>query len=84
MGALAFAAAAAIIVNALFLQKGYHPAPMFGSVVVMPTGRIGLASPLPRPRPRTETTFGEPRVAEPKPVEKAVDPKLADAVGSIL
>ena len=35
-GALAFTAVSAIIANALFLQAGRHPAPMFGSVVVMP------------------------------------------------
>ena len=35
-GALAFAAVSAIIANALFLQAGRHPSPMFGSVVVMP------------------------------------------------
>ena len=37
-GALAFSAVSAIIANALFLQAGRHPAPMFGSVVVMPRG----------------------------------------------
>ena len=35
-GALAFAAVSAIIANALFLQAGRHPSPMFGSVVAMP------------------------------------------------
>src|ERR1700693_5078227 len=35
-GLLAFAAVSAILANALFLQTGHHPAPMFGSVVVMP------------------------------------------------
>ena len=49
-GALAFAAVSAIIANALFLQAGRHPSPMFGSVVALPaTGSV--ASPLPRPRP---------------------------------
>ena len=50
-GALAFAAVSAIIANALFLQAGRHPAPMFGSVVVMPPVGADSASPLPRPRP---------------------------------
>ena len=74
VGALAFAAVTAIIANALFLQKGNHPAPMFGSVVVMPTGGLAAANPLPRPRPNeAEPSVGEPRVIEAKPVEK-VDP----------
>ena len=51
-GALAFAAVSAIIANALFLQTGHHPAPMFGSVVAMPAAGSASASPLPRPRPR--------------------------------
>jgi hypothetical protein len=45
-GAFAFAAVVAVIGNALFLQAGHHPSPMFGSVFAMPS-----ASPLPRPRP---------------------------------
>ncbi|MGZ5804562.1 MAG: peptidoglycan-binding domain-containing protein, partial [Xanthobacteraceae bacterium] len=35
-GALAFAVVSAVITNALFLQAGRHPAPMFGSVTTMP------------------------------------------------
>jgi hypothetical protein len=85
VGALAFAAVAAIIANALFLQKGYHPAPMFGSVVVMPTGGLASTSPLPRPRPNEpEPAIGEPIITEPKPVEKAAEPKLPDAVGKLV
>ncbi len=61
-GALAFAAVSAIIANALLLQTGHHPAPMFGSVAAMPAG----SSPLPRPRPvvADESVF-EPRPADP-------------------
>ena len=84
VGALAFAAVTAIIANALFLQKGNHPAPMFGSVVVMPTGGLAAASPLPRPRPNeAEPSVGEPRIIEAKPVEKAAEPKLSDPVGNL-
>ncbi len=69
-GALAFAAVTAIIANALFLQAGRHPSPMFGSVVMIPVA--GLApGPLPRPRPAEAAI----RVAEPWPSE----PKLAEA-----
>jgi Putative peptidoglycan binding domain len=89
-GAVAFAAASAIIANALFLQAGHHPAPMFGSVVANPaTG--SLASPLPRPRPAElasravdtappESRSVESKPAELKPVETraAAEPKAAE------
>ena len=74
-GVLAFAAVSAIIANALFLQAGRHPSPMFGSVVTMPA-----ASPLPRPRPvEADTSLTEPKLAEPKPVEpRLAEPRLAE------
>ena len=89
-GVLAFAAVSAIIANALFLQAGRHPSPMFGSVVTMPA-----ASPLPRPRPveadtsLTEPKLAEPkpvepRVAEPKPVERAAEPKPVDPMANLV
>jgi Putative peptidoglycan binding domain len=79
-GALAFAAVSAIITNALFLQAGRHPAPMFGSTVVIPGAALPGANPLPRPRPvEADATLLEPgpieiraaesRAAEPKPSE---------------
>jgi hypothetical protein len=74
-GAIAFAAVTAIIANALFLQAGRHPSPMFGSVVTMPAAPLAQASPLPRPRPVEadasvgETKLAEPRLVEPKPVD---------------
>jgi hypothetical protein len=74
-GALAFTAVSAIIANALFLQAGHHPAPMFGSVVVMPA--VAPASPRPRPRPvEADAVQPEPKPAEPR---AAVDP-LANLV----
>jgi hypothetical protein len=74
--ALAFATVVAIIVNALFLQTGHHPAPMFGSVIVMPQTAVLAPSPLPRPRPvEADATAAELRPAlETKP---APEPKLA-------
>jgi hypothetical protein len=69
-GVLAFAAVSAIIANALFLQAGRHPAPMFGSVVTLPA--VATASPLPRPRPveadaiAYESKPMEPRAADPQ------------------
>ena len=74
-GALAFAAVSAIIANALFLQAGRHPAPMFGSVTAMPAV-AAAANPLPRPRPvDADTAQSESRPAEPR----AADP-LANAI----
>lgn len=49
-GMTAFAVVAAIIANALFLQAGRHPAPMFGSVTALPAMAPASNSPLPRPR----------------------------------
>jgi putative peptidoglycan binding protein len=90
-GVLAFAAVSAIIANALFLQAGHHPSPMFGSVIAIPA-----ASPLPRPRPvelatrpadtsspeskLVESKLVESRSAELKPVESksAEMPKAAE------
>ena len=46
-GAVAFAAVSAIIANAMFMQAGHHPSPMFGTAVSQPLA----ANPLPRPRP---------------------------------
>ena len=75
-GALAFAAVSAIITNALFLQAGHHPAPMFGSVTVMHAVTVP-ANPLPRPRPvEADATPSESKPAEP---QRAVDP-LANLV----
>ena len=75
-GAFAFAAVIAIIANALFLQAGRHPSPMFGSVVAMPAAALAPASPLPRPRPvEADATLSEPKAADAKPSEpKATDP----------
>ncbi len=85
-GALAFAAVGAIVTNALFLQAGPHPSPMFGSVVTMPAPPV---SPLPRPRPveattRSEVSPPETRPAEPRVVESRVvaEPKASDVRAS--
>src|SRR5690242_6800927 len=79
-GVLAAGAVIAIITNALFLQAGRHPSPMFGSVVTLPPPLPAVASPLPRPRPiEIASRPVEPEAAEPKPVEaKAAEPKYAD------
>jgi hypothetical protein len=71
-GLLAAAAVGAILANALFLQAGRHPSPMFSSVVTLPAPQAALVSPLPRPRP-VELTSEPPEI---RPVEaRGADPK---------
>ena len=78
-GLVAVAAIGAIVANALFLQTGRHPAPMFGTVINLPApSSASLSNPLPRPRPvGADTSPLEPRAtefrAEPKPVERAAE-----------
>ena len=80
-GVLAFAAVSAIITNALFLQAGRHPSPMFGSVVALSATGSVSASPLPRPRPVDAMTRpAEPSPADPKPAE----PKAADTLANLV
>lgn len=76
-GLLAFAAVGAIIVNALFLQAGRHPAPMFGAVVASPAAPpLMPASPLPRPRPAEANTLPfEPKAMEYRPAEPRLPEK---------
>ena len=82
-GVLAFAAVSAIITNALFLQAGRHPSPMFGSVVALSATGSVSASPLPRPRPvDAMTRSAEPSPADPKPAEPKVPDPLANLVKS--
>ena len=79
-GLLAAAAVCAIVANALFLQAGRHPSPMFGSVVTLPAPLPAVASPLPRPRPvELAAKPVEPELLESKPVEvRGADPKNFD------
>jgi Putative peptidoglycan binding domain len=98
-GVLAFAAVFAIITNALFLQAGRHPSPMFGGSVVTlppPAPPVAVASPLPRPRPvevavrPAEPAPAEPKAVEVKPVEakpvevKNSDPKTSDPMTNLV
>ena len=91
-GLVAFAAVSAIISNAIFMQAGRHPSPMFGSTVVMPLASTPVVNPLPRPRPldasarpadRTlDSRLFENKAAEVKPVAeppKAAAPRAAAA-----
>jgi hypothetical protein len=76
---LAAAAISAIVTNALFLQAGRHPSPMFGATVAMPAQPA--ANPLPRPRPAeitprsVELTPTDVKAAEPK-AEARAEPKI--------
>jgi len=81
-GLVAFTAVSAIIGNALFLQTGRHPAPMFGAVVKLATSpSVAPSSPMPRPRPAAadsaDSRSGEraERPAEPTAsVPRSADP----------
>jgi Putative peptidoglycan binding domain len=83
-GALAFAAVSAIVANALFLQAGRHPAPMFGSSVTIPAAALTPANPLPRPRPlEADAALFESRPTEIKPAEsKAFESKASESKAS--
>jgi hypothetical protein len=72
-GVLAFAAVSAIIANAMFLQAGRHPSPLFGTVVAVPAAAPVAVSPLPRPRPVEATTKSVDAPPEPKTVEPKSD-----------
>ncbi len=82
-GLLAAAAIGAIIANALFLQAGRHPSPMFGSVVTLPSPQTAVASPLPRPRPvELISRPGEAEPPEIRPVEvRGADPRQVELKG---
>jgi hypothetical protein len=61
---LALAAVIAILVNALFLQAGHHPSPMFGAVgaadaITAPVAMTVSINALPRPRPSEADAGGD-------------------------
>ncbi|WP_193528693.1 peptidoglycan-binding domain-containing protein [Rhodopseudomonas palustris] len=83
----ASAAVVAIVTNAIFMQAGQHPSPMFGKAV--PSASVSIVT-LPRPRPvdaeqRADTKaldqkLLEPTVTELKPAETKAEPKSVEAV----
>jgi Putative peptidoglycan binding domain len=73
-GVLASVAAGAVITNALFLQAGPHPAPMFGSTIVNLAATPAASSLLPRPRPAE----ADVTTAEPKQVERASESRNSE------
>jgi hypothetical protein len=77
--AIAFVAVSAIIANAVFLQAGPHPAPMFGAA--LPPTTLTVTNPLPRPRPaEADVTFSEPKPADSRPGEPKANDPLANLV----
>ncbi|GAA3855491.1 peptidoglycan-binding protein [[Pseudomonas] carboxydohydrogena] len=65
---VALAAMTAIVVNAMFLQAGHHPSPMFGAMPVeMTIATPAQPQPLPRPRP-AETDAQPANVIDPQPM----------------
>jgi hypothetical protein len=95
---LALAGAAAIVANALFLQTGPHPAPIFANpvrlaVVAESTNSVSPALPRPRPaefdRPDTDAhtvpTTNAKQVAAAKPAAApAAVPARRDAIAELL
>jgi hypothetical protein len=92
-GLLAFAGVSAIVANALFLQSGQHPAPIFGAPGVALPMPPPPAGPLPRPRPekadaappegRLEPRMIEPRAAEIRPADVR-EPRAADPLANLV
>lgn len=72
----ALAAVIAIVTNAMFLQAGRHPSPMFATAAV--SSLPAALAPTPAPLPRVRPAEAEPRIAE-KPVEVAAPAKQAMA-----
>ena len=79
-GAVAFTAVIAIVANAIFMQAGRHPSPMFGGGVT-----VSIAAPpiplLPRPRPiEAEAKPAEARLPDAKPPEiKSIEIRPVEA-----
>jgi hypothetical protein len=90
-GALAFAAVTAIVANALLLQAGRHPAPLFGTVVNLPAVTSAPANLLSRPRPvEADASISEPKPTELKAADiraadpKTSEPKTSDPMGNLV
>lgn len=87
-GMFAAAAAIAIIGNALLMQAGRHPSPMFGAAPA-PVPSADIVSVLPRPRPSDAAPrLAESRAGELKPLEsrapesRSPEPRSAELFAS--
>ena len=82
----ASAAVIAIMSNALFMQAGHHPSPMFQSSLSSSV----IPSPMPRSRPvealvRPEPKAVEPKLAEPRSVEtRSAESRPADPLANMM
>ena len=92
-GTLALAAVGVIVANAMFMQAGHHPSPIFGSSVTVPLAPPA-SNPLPRPRPVEADTADvkpaqqlqpapahNPRPPQPVPASAPSDP-VANLINS--
>src|SRR6478752_4335977 len=79
----AVAATSIILVNALFLQKGRHPSPMFDATPNLVSVRqTEPANPVPRPRPAVEAKAPDAPVARIETPAAASAPRPPAAVGT--
>ncbi len=84
-GLIAATAICAILTNALFLQAGRHPSPMFGSVITLPPPQAAVTNPLPRPRPVVEADAQETRQIEVRGADsRQADSRNADAMTNLV
>lgn len=87
---IAAAMATAIIGNALFMQAGRHPSPMFGrgAPVAFPTAAPASVNPLPKARPieaDAKPAPAEIRAVEAKPqVPPQAEPRANDPMGQLV
>jgi hypothetical protein len=77
-GTIAVAAIGGVVGNALFMQAGRHPSPMFGSPTFSGATAPMIPNPLPRPRPVEAGQPGDkldPRLLDGRPAEIKPSPK---------
>ena len=92
--AIAILAAAAMVAaiagNALFMQAGRHPSPMFGSPAAVSFPQAALVNPTPRARPAAAEVKPPELRAEPKQIEsrqvehKQPEPRANDLMGQLV
>lgn len=82
--AVAFAAAVAIVANALFLQTGHHPAPFFGAPVADKPATVTV---MPRSRDTDDAAINpidpKPMVTIPTPVARPAPAPLQEAAPAL-